>query len=349
MFEFKKATKENSSLRLAIFGPSGSGKTYSSLSIAKSLTASNKIAVIDTECGSASKYAGIFEFDVLDLNIPSIENMISCIKSAEGYDVLIIDSLSHAWHELLEDVNKIAKAKYSNNTWAAWSEGTPKQKTLIRAITHFPGHIISCMRTKTEWLASTTNGKSGPVRVGLAPEQGKGIEYEFDMVMELSPDHFGSITKDRTGKFQDKIIENPGEEFGIQLREWIGVTKKDTPKEDIITGIKVHKCTGCGKEINNHYNKCFSCNKSDTSIVKPYTMNKTNEEVVATKLIDKNEINNINKDKTETPRERSWEASLPKRVKDKEEDKAKRVKEDIDKLLKEKTNVCFRYNEILFV
>lgn len=59
------------------------------------------------------------------------------------------------------------------------------------------------------------------MRVGLAPEQGKGIEYEFDMLMEISPEHRVHVIKDRTGKFQDRIIETPGEDFGMEIMAWL--------------------------------------------------------------------------------------------------------------------------------
>jgi hypothetical protein len=181
-----------------------------------------KIAVIDTERGSASKYADRFNFDVSELKEATIDNLVDSIEQAKGYDVLIIDSLSHSWQELLVEVDKLAKAKYKGNSWSAWSEGTPKQRSLVDALLSFDGHIVATMRAKTEWQTeSGNNGKSRPVRVGLAPEQGKGIEYEFDLLLEISPDHYANIIKDRTGKYQDKQIEKPGEDFGHELIEWL--------------------------------------------------------------------------------------------------------------------------------
>jgi hypothetical protein len=217
---FQKATKTQSKLRCAIFGPSGSGKTYSALRIATGM--GGKIAVIDTERGSASKYADRFNFDVSELLESTVDNLVNLIGQAKGYDVLIIDSLSHSWQELLVEVDSLAKAKYKGNSWSAWSEGTPKQRSLINALLSFDGHIIASMRSKTEWQTeSGSNGKSRPVRVGLAPEQGKGIEYEFDLLLEISPEHYANVIKDRTGKYQDKIIEKPGEDFGRELIEWL--------------------------------------------------------------------------------------------------------------------------------
>jgi len=214
--EFKKATKADSRLRLAIHGPAGSGKTYSSLAIAKGMGL--QVALIDTEHGSASKYADVFDFDVAEMEQDkSIDAVIQYMAGATDYGVLIIDSLTHSWHDLLVEVDRLAKSKYKGNTWAAWSEGTPKQKKMVSAILRFPGHIIVTMRSKTEWLIN--DGK--PQRIGLAPEAGKGIEYEFDMLMELSLDHIGFISKDRTSRFQDKTIEKPGEDFGRELIEWL--------------------------------------------------------------------------------------------------------------------------------
>jgi hypothetical protein len=92
----------------------------------------------------------------------------------------------------------------------------------VDALLSYPGHVIATMRSKTEWLVETdSKGKQRPVRVGLAPEQGKGIEYEFDLLLELSPDHVGRVIKDRTGRFQDQLIDRPDESFGRELAEWL--------------------------------------------------------------------------------------------------------------------------------
>ena len=216
---FKKATKQQAKLRLALFGVSGGGKTYSALRLATGL--GGKIALIDTEHGTASKYADRFDFDVCNLDKATINNVLMCINSAKDYDVLIIDSLTHAWLELLQEVEKVARAKFGGNTWSAWSEGTPKQMSLINAILDFPGHIIVTMRAETNWTTTVNDkGKVVPVRIGEAPKQGKSIEYEFDMLIQLSQDHTGLVLKDRTGKFQDQcfVIE---ESFGEQLNTWL--------------------------------------------------------------------------------------------------------------------------------
>lgn len=233
---FKKATKAAAKLRAAFFGPSGAGKTFSALRVATGLSAGGQVAVIDTERGSASKYADRFAFDVMELEDQSIDGYVAAIRDAgqAGYAVLVIDSLSHGWQTLLEEVEKLAKAKYRGNTWSAWSEGTPHQRRLVQAILNYPGHVIATMRSKTEWTTVDNNGKKTPQRVGLAPEQGKGVEYEFDLLVEISTEHIANVIKDRTGKFQDKLLEKPGEEFGRELAVWLseGVATSAQPKSE---------------------------------------------------------------------------------------------------------------------
>src|SRR5690348_7959535 len=81
---FQRAVKYEAKLRLAIAGPSGSGKTWTALTLATGLADGKGIAVIDTERGSASKYAGDFEFDVLNLDAPYHPNrFIEAIREAE--------------------------------------------------------------------------------------------------------------------------------------------------------------------------------------------------------------------------------------------------------------------------
>ncbi|GHU84554.1 hypothetical protein FACS189473_2180 [Spirochaetia bacterium] len=223
---FKKAERTQLYLRCALFGPSGSGKTMTALRMAKGIADKMGVpfAVIDTEARSASKYADRIPFDVDDLGEKTIDHYIAamndCIKA--GYKVLVIDSLSHAWRELTEEVDRIAQNSVSKNTFSAWGKVSPKQKRLVEAILNFPGHIITTMRSKTEWvIGEGKGGKIAPEKMGLAPEQGKGIEYEFDLLIELDQKHQATVTKDRTGKFQDETIGKPGEAFGVALYDWL--------------------------------------------------------------------------------------------------------------------------------
>lgn len=225
---FTKAIKTKQWLRLAIDGIAGSGKTYTALATADGMAEALsklekkkcKMALIDSEHGSASLYADRFDFDTLELMEFEIENYIDALKEAEkvGYEIVIIDSTSHAWDALVARVDRIANQKYRGNSFSAWAEGTPLQKKLIEAMLTYRGHIIVTCRSKTEYSVDRDDkGKTTIKKIGTAAVQRQGFEYEFTMAMTMDGNHYGAVTKDRTGKFQDKFIEKPGKEFGKQL------------------------------------------------------------------------------------------------------------------------------------
>jgi hypothetical protein len=223
---FKKATKHESKLRLALVGPSGSGKTFSSLSIASHLGKS--IAVIDTERGSASKYADLFSFDVLELSSFHPQTYIDAIRAAEGagFDVLIIDSLSHAWmgkDGALELVDKASKRPQNGgNNFSAWRDVTPLHTALIDAILGSRMHIIATMRSKTEYvMEANKQGKRVPRKVGMAAVQRDGMEYEFDVVGDLNQEHELVITKTRCPQLTESVFTKPGKDVAAILNEWL--------------------------------------------------------------------------------------------------------------------------------
>jgi hypothetical protein len=222
---FKPATKKQSKLRLALTGPSGSGKTFSALAVAVGL--GEKIAVIDTEHGSASLYADKFKFDTCNLETFSPDSYIEAIKEAEnaGYEVIIIDSLSHAWigkEGALEQVDNATRRSGSKNSYFAWRDVTPKHNALIEAIIQSKAHIIATMRAKTEYaLDKDDKGKVTPRKIGLAPIQREGMEYEFSVAGELDLDHNFNVTKTRCSALAGKVIKNPGLPLAKTLKAWL--------------------------------------------------------------------------------------------------------------------------------
>ena len=219
---FKKAEKKKVKLKIAVTGPSGAGKTYSSLILAKGL--GKKIAVIDTENGSASLYSDKFDFDVLELTPPySIEKYKQAINDAVigGYDVLIIDSISPAWSGeggLLQEKEKLDLR--GGNSFLNWSKMTPKQESFVSSILHSPIHTICTIRSKSDYIVETNDrGKAAPKKVGLAPIQRDGIEYEFSVVFDVALDHSACASKDRTGMFSDRIFKID-DSISKELTDW---------------------------------------------------------------------------------------------------------------------------------
>lgn len=252
--QFTKATRKKARLRLALTGPSGSGKTMAGLMIAKGL--GGRVAVLDTEHGSASLYAepmklpnGMLfeppEFDALDLQAPySPERYIDAIKAAEaaGYDVLLIDSLTHEWSGsggCLEINDTVAAAKFRGNSWSAWNETTPRHRAFIDAMLQSRMHIIATGRSKTETAQTEgTNGRKQVVKLGMKTEQRDGIEYEFTVVLDLiHSGHYANASKDRTGLFAGGEPAPVSVETGARLLAWLESGEATPDLAAILNGI----------------------------------------------------------------------------------------------------------------
>ena len=230
---FKRAKKSQAKLRLGLIGPSGSGKTYTALSLASGL--GKKIAVVDTEHKSAALYADEFgPYDTEQLTSFEVENYVEAIELAtrEGYDVLIIDSLSHAWAGkggILEFVDKAAKR--TGNNFAGWRDATPKHNLLVESILAAPIHVICTLRSKVEHIVETVKGRSQVRKVGMQPVQRDGLEYEFTIVGDLTQEHDLIVTKTRAAFLADAVINKPGRKLGEQLHEWLDAGEAAPPPE----------------------------------------------------------------------------------------------------------------------
>ena len=221
---FQKASRKKAKLRLALCAPSGGGKTYTALKIAMGL--GGRIAMIDTENRSGELYSHLCDYDVCPIDPPyTPERYMSAIKEAErlGYTTIIIDSLTHAWAGtggLLEEVDK---RKGNGNDFTTWRDITPMHNSLVNAMLQSGCHIIGTMRTKTAYdmVKDPKTGKTKPVKIGLAPIQRDGLEYEFTLVLDLDVDkHIATPSKDRTSLFDGKYFV-PDEETGRQLLVWL--------------------------------------------------------------------------------------------------------------------------------
>lgn len=225
MSSFQKASRKQAKLKALLDGTSGSGKTQTMLRMIQGVLAlcGGKAAVIDSENHSVEKKPNdlLKNVDVANIENRTLDNYIKLIKEAAdaGYTAIGIDSITHPWHELLEEIERLAKTKYGGNTFRAWAEGTPKQRSLIDAILFSPCHIIATGRVKSDWVVETNaNGKAQPRKVGMQTEQGKGLEYEFDVWMRMGEENIGLVLKDRFDiGIQGKSYDKPGEDFAKLL------------------------------------------------------------------------------------------------------------------------------------
>lgn len=223
--DFEEATKEATFARIALTGPSGSGKTYSALMLAFGLGA--KVAVIDTERKSASKYVGRNGWRFQAIN-PTSYAPLSLVEhlgkaAGHGFDVLIIDSLSHYWEGSEGMLEQVDRRGGANKFTSGWKVVRPEERRMLDAILAYPGHVIVTLRSKQEYVLETNErGKQEPKRVGMKPIQRDGIEYEFDLVGDMDLSNVLTVSKSRIeGVDMGSAHERPGMELAVKVAEFV--------------------------------------------------------------------------------------------------------------------------------
>lgn len=218
--ELRKSERKKAKIKLALQGSAGSGKTYSSLQLAKGLTNNNlsKVAIVDSESGSADLYADIGNYNVLSLAPPFtpqkyIQSIDVCLEA--GMEVIILDSISHCWEYLLDFHSKMAGNSFTN-----WQKISPMQNAFINKILQADAHIIATMRTKQDYVLNNKNGKFVPEKVGLKAVQRNDLDFEFTIVFDIDIKHFATASKDRTSLFSGKPEFTINSATGKKILDW---------------------------------------------------------------------------------------------------------------------------------
>ena len=241
--ELKKAQRAKAKLKLGISAPSGGGKTLGALLIAYGLVKEKhpgfsdsevweKVAIIDTENGSGELYVGkefpsitIGEYNAVTLKPPFdadkyTDSIHLCQKA--GMEVCIIDSATHLWAGdggLLQKQGEIAKR--TGNSYTAWRDITPQHNRFVETMLQCDMHIIATMRSETDYVQEKgPDGKTTIRKLGLAPIQKKGMEYEFTLFLDINSEHEAFASKDRTSIYDQRtfIITT---DVGSTLMRWL--------------------------------------------------------------------------------------------------------------------------------
>lgn len=215
-----------------------------------------KVGLIDTEHGSGDLYAHLGEYDVISIEAPyTVQKYVQAITAFEqaGYSTIAIDSLTHAWAGdggLLDKQGKMADR--GTNSFAAWRTITPEHNSLVDAMLKSPCHIIATMRSKQEYILETNDkGKQQPKKVGMAPVQREGMEYEFTVMLDIDMNHIASASKDRTSLFDGqyfKITSDTGE----KLKQWLE-TGTATPSINIEAMLDAINKAADMDSLKSHY------------------------------------------------------------------------------------------------
>jgi hypothetical protein len=258
---FKAVPAEREKLKFSamFMGATGSGKTLSALITAKGLVKARnpdlddssddfwkKIGVLDTEhnrskvyanTSIAGNYVGRFlhvEFEP-PFDVDSYLAGVDYLKSS-GCEVIIIDSITHAW----DDTGGILDL-HSNmgGQFATWQKINPIIKRLYHALTADQDvHMITTVRSKIKYeAAASETGKMKVSKIGLKPIMREDFEYEVLTALHFDEDHKVTVVKDNTQIFDDGVYITP--DYGLQLHayleEGVDVNAMRKKKQDELT------------------------------------------------------------------------------------------------------------------
>jgi hypothetical protein len=184
---FKSVAQVTLWIKLLLYGAWGSGKTYFGLG------APGKVAVIDTEGGTAF-YKGMFpDFDVLTTkSYRDVLNALDWIESNPGmYQTLVIDPVTVLYETLQDAALKARVARKARSAGSGfdpdevdleikdWGQIKRRYKALMTRLANMRCHVIVVAREKDD----TVMKGSEIVKVGVKPDAEKGTSYYFDVVV----------------------------------------------------------------------------------------------------------------------------------------------------------------------
>lgn len=237
-FEFRPAVRSNLNLLIGIAGASGAGKTFSAFRLASGICGDKPFAVIDTENGRASHYAGQFRFDVAEIHAPFSPRVYTeaiLAADAAGYKVIVVDSFSHSWAGDggtldMQEQEFIRMGSKEGAKVASWIRPKAEYKKMMTKLLQVKADLILCFRAEQKIEIIREDGKTKIVPKqsltgldGWIPISEKSTPYELTASFLLTPDAPGMP---KPIKLQEQHrpffpLDKPiTEESGRRIAEW---------------------------------------------------------------------------------------------------------------------------------
>jgi len=224
---FKEAQNEMAYLKAGFYGEAGSGKSFTSSRIAiglvKYIKAKKPVMYFDTETGSdflirQFKEAGI---ELHTAKTRAFSDLLVAVDEAEKTaSVMIIDSITHVWNELIESyMKKLELKRLSLKHWiplkTTWREFTTRY-------VNSKLHIIVCGRSADKWeeVEDPEDGSKELRKTGTKMRTETEMGYEPSLLVELeaiqlSPRvggqliHRAHVKKDRFDVINGQVFDQP--------------------------------------------------------------------------------------------------------------------------------------------
>lgn len=218
-------------LKAGIFGFAGSGKTFTSAKIAiglwKKLNAINgynkPVLFVDSETGSSyiKKLFDESQVPILGIKTRAFVTLMAAMREAvAGDNILLIDSISHFWQEIMR-----AYLKKNNLTRLRLRDFVPLKEEWSAFPTLYlnsPIHIIMAGRAGYDWGEENDDeeeGKKKLVKTGTKMKAEGDLGYEPTLLIEMEHVHsdssIGSAFINRAFVIKDKFDVLKGQSFDM--------------------------------------------------------------------------------------------------------------------------------------
>jgi len=235
VFEIKRAVRHRVPMVIGLYGVQFSGKTFGAFMLAAGLSKPGaKIGFIDTENGRGSAYADDPDvmraipqgYSVIELHPPfHPKRYIDALRQFQnaGFDLVIVDSASHAW----EGEGGAQDMKEKEKGWVGpklWS------KRLKVALVYSSMDVIVCLRAqdKTKILGSGKNQEY--ISLGILPICEKTLPFDLSVSIRVEGSVDGKpathlATPDKWQKGLNGLFEKWTPQLltpdaGRRIREW---------------------------------------------------------------------------------------------------------------------------------
>jgi hypothetical protein len=186
------ARPESAFLKLGIYGDAGSGKSYTSslvaIGLSKLLKSSKPVGFVDTETGS-DYLIPMFEREGVNLirtKTRAFADLLTVIDEAtEACDVLVIDSVTHFWNELVSSYKKTNKLSFM--TLKHWDPLKQTWKEYTDRFVNSRLHIIVAGRSADKWdeVEDPNDGAKELKKVGTKMRVEGQFAYEPSLLVEM--------------------------------------------------------------------------------------------------------------------------------------------------------------------
>lgn len=298
---FQKLHNDQSKLKMGILGFAGSGKTTTAVNIAAGLTLyqmkkgiseNNKIFFLDTETASAYIEPLLTKngLEPFVLKTRAFADLIEAIKEAEKEAaVMVIDSITHFWKELIEAylAKKIASGKRNRFlTFDDWGPIKREWEKFTNLLVNTDLHIIVCGRAGYEYDYADNDGKRELEKTGIRMKAEGETGYETSLLVYMQrcqslegdkPEQWreAHVWKDRSREIDGKIFKNPSFKDFLPHIQALNLSSKHVGydesrnSKDMFTdetksiNFANHQKEVMLEEIKNNLDRIFTASKED--------------------------------------------------------------------------------------